>query len=142
MNLFLVIDSSGKMTSGMLHGNINQLGDFDACTGIRTIVKVTKDLPIKVKGKYCLAHIEFRAKEDGLRFPIHLAHGRGLWNSHLGNVRFYISRLHVLFEIFFILHDLWQLWDYEHYFRAYLKASSSICPFVNIFNPILQGLPP
>lgn len=84
-----MIDSSGKMTSGMLHGNINQLGDFDACTGIRTIVKVTKDQPVKVKGKYCLAHIEFRAKEDGLRFPIHLAHGRGLWNSHLGNVSFF-----------------------------------------------------
>lgn len=71
----------------MLHGNINQLGDFDACTDIRTIVKVTKDTPVKVKGKYCLAHIEFKAQEEGLRFPIHLAHGRGLWNSHLGNVK-------------------------------------------------------
>ncbi|KAL5277889.1 hypothetical protein ACFFRR_002871, partial [Megaselia abdita] len=90
-----MIDSSGKMTSGMLHGNINQLGDFESCTGIRTIVKVTKDLPVKVKGKYCLAHIEFRAKEDGLRFPIHLAHGRGLWNSHLGNPSNFIPRYSV-----------------------------------------------
>lgn len=44
-------DASAKVSSGLLHGNVNQLGDFDQCLS----VKAPKD---KFKGQYCLAFIQ------------------------------------------------------------------------------------
>lgn len=87
-----MLDATGKITSGLLRGNINQLGDFDMCTHAKTLVKVTSDVSMRIRGKYCLAHIETQAKVDELRVPVHLAHGRGLWRSHLGNPSHFIPR--------------------------------------------------
>ncbi|KAF7287125.1 hypothetical protein GWI33_002502 [Rhynchophorus ferrugineus] len=44
-------DSSGKIPSGILNGNINQLGDFDMCLGA-----ISEDRT--VQGQYCLASME------------------------------------------------------------------------------------
>lgn len=44
-------DSSAKMPSGILNGNINQLGDFDQCLKTNAIDK-------KIKGQYCLTNVE------------------------------------------------------------------------------------
>lgn len=81
-----MLDSTGKITSGLLKGNINQFGDFEMCTQIKTLIKVTPDMTVRVRGKYCLAHIETQTDIQDLKVPVHFAHGRGLWNSHLENV--------------------------------------------------------
>lgn len=47
----LVYDSSAKLPSGLLNGNVNQLGDFDMCLSAQS-----DDGP--VKGQYCLASLE------------------------------------------------------------------------------------
>lgn len=44
-------DASAKIPSGILSGNINQLGDFDECLN----VKAPND---EFSGKYCLAYIQ------------------------------------------------------------------------------------
>lgn len=85
----VVLDSNAKVTSGLLRGQNNHFGDFSMCTDIRSNVKRVVDEEtsvVKVRGKYCLAHIEVQAAVPELRLPIHLLHGRGLFNSHLGNV--------------------------------------------------------
>lgn len=87
-----MLDATGKITSGLLRGNINQLGDFDMCIHAKTIVKVTSDVSMRIRGKYCLAHIEAQEKVDELKVPVHLAHGRGLWRSHLGNPSHFVPR--------------------------------------------------
>ncbi|KAM7348279.1 drop dead [Cochliomyia hominivorax] len=67
-------DSTGKLTSGILNGNINQPGDFDQCLGIKYQVKTktgnkagdspTVDEAIEtnvvdeIKGQYCLAYAQ------------------------------------------------------------------------------------
>lgn len=72
-------DSTGKLTSGILNGNINQPGDFDQCMGIKYQVKPkktgnkagdsldaidadaaeTNDYDVdEIKGQYCLAYAQ------------------------------------------------------------------------------------
>lgn len=80
------MDATGKVGSGLLRGNINQYGDFNMCTDIKTVVKVTTKQQIRIRGKYCLAHIETQTSVTDLKIPVHMLHGRGLFNSHLGNV--------------------------------------------------------
>ena len=44
-------DASARFGSGLLNGNINQLGDFDQCINVR----LPKE---ELKGKYCLAYLQ------------------------------------------------------------------------------------
>lgn len=44
-------DSTAKLTSGLLNGNINQYGDFDQCLNV---ISSDKD----IQGNYCLAQIK------------------------------------------------------------------------------------
>lgn len=81
-----MIDSTAKITTGLLRGNMNQLGDYDSCTGIATKVKVTNEESVKIRGKYCLAHIEITAFEEDLKKPLHLIQGKGLLKSSLDDV--------------------------------------------------------
>ncbi|KAM7346792.1 nose resistant to fluoxetine protein 6-like isoform 2-T2 [Cochliomyia hominivorax] len=87
-----MLDSTGKVGNGLLRGNINQFGDFGLCTGIKTIVKVSAAQQVRIRGKYCLAHIETQAGISELKIPVHMVHGRGLLNSHLGNPSHFIPR--------------------------------------------------
>ena len=81
-----MVDASGKLTSGLLRGNANQLGDFDLCTEIATKVKVSGEEPLKMKGKYCLAHVDIVAEDEDLKLPVHLMQGRGFVKSSLNDV--------------------------------------------------------
>ncbi|XP_054728013.1 nose resistant to fluoxetine protein 6 [Anastrepha obliqua] len=54
-------DSTGKITSGILNGNINQPGDFDQCLGISTAsdgAAVADSDANEIKGQYCLAYAQ------------------------------------------------------------------------------------
>lgn len=64
----LVLDSSGRpLSSGVLHGTITDLGDYDQCLGIN-VNDEESDEPMIV-GQYCLAKFSVpvpRPKPDGL----------------------------------------------------------------------------
>lgn len=45
-------DANAKLSSGLLNGNINQIGDFDQCIN-------TDASDDQFQGKYCLSHIMF-----------------------------------------------------------------------------------
>lgn len=47
-------DSTGKLTSGILNGNINQYGDFDQCLGVKSSDAESDS----VQGQYCLAYAQ------------------------------------------------------------------------------------
>lgn len=87
-----MLDATGKITSGVLRGNINQFGDFEQCMQVKTVVKVTPEIPVRIRGKYCLAHIEIQTTSKELRAPLHFAQGRGLWGSHFGNPSHFVPR--------------------------------------------------
>ncbi|XP_018793000.1 PREDICTED: uncharacterized protein LOC108971409 [Bactrocera latifrons] len=87
-----MLDATGKITSGVLRGNINQFGDFDQCMQVKTVVKVTPEIPVRIRGKYCLAHIEIQTTSKELKVPLHYAQGRGLWGSHFGNPSHFVPR--------------------------------------------------
>lgn len=53
-------DSSAKLPSGLLNGNINQFGDFDECLNVR-------DAANDITGKYCLAHIQIHVSDKWAR---------------------------------------------------------------------------
>ena len=46
-----MIDSNAKLPSGILNGNINQLGDFDQCLSVTSSEN-------DFSGQYCLANIQ------------------------------------------------------------------------------------
>jgi hypothetical protein len=46
-----VYDASAKMSSGILNGNVNRLGDYDQCLGV---VAESEEY----RGKYCLAYVQ------------------------------------------------------------------------------------
>lgn len=50
-NLISVHDSTAKISSGLLNGNVNYFGDFDQCLRIQG---PADDL----KGKYCLTYLQ------------------------------------------------------------------------------------
>jgi hypothetical protein len=52
--LLSVWDSSAKLQSGLVTGNLNSLGNFDECINIRDVQDVTGVL----SGKYCLATLK------------------------------------------------------------------------------------
>jgi hypothetical protein len=61
-----VFDSSAKIPSGLLNGNINQYGDFDQCLDLKTEL----DPPMyphlgnhRIAGKYCLATLDLDIRE-------------------------------------------------------------------------------
>ena len=55
---FAVFDSSAKIPSGLLNGNINQYGDFDQCLDLKTELDSQMYPNLEnyhIAGKYCLA---------------------------------------------------------------------------------------
>lgn len=81
-----MIDSSARITSGLLRGNTNQLGDYDMCTNIGTKVKISKQDVVEIRGKYCLAHIDFYAIDEGLKGALNLIQGKGFVRSTIDDV--------------------------------------------------------
>ena len=88
-----MIDAGGKIGSGILHGNINQLGNFDLCTEISTKVKITEETMVRVKGKYCLAHFDIQANnDDNLKYLMHLINGKSLLRSTINDPSHFVPR--------------------------------------------------
>lgn len=81
-----MMDANAKIPSGLLRGNVNQLGDFDLCTKISQKIKLSESNIIKMKGKYCLANIDVVAAVDQLKLPVHLMQGRNFIRSTINDV--------------------------------------------------------
>ncbi|XP_050528916.1 nose resistant to fluoxetine protein 6-like [Daktulosphaira vitifoliae] len=71
-------DSSAKVPSGILNGNINQFGDFDQCLN-------ANDQSSGIQGQYCLAYVEMDAAGDNEKIKniIKLMHSHSAFRSRL-----------------------------------------------------------
>lgn len=87
-----MIDAGGKIGSGILHGNINQLGNFDLCTDIATKIKISEETTVRVKGKYCLAHLDIHVTDDNLKYLVHLINGKSLLRSTINDPSHFVTR--------------------------------------------------
>ena len=56
--MFSVYDSSAKLPSGLLNGNVNQYGDIDQCLNISSPLQ-----DWNVKGRYCLTTMALRLSD-------------------------------------------------------------------------------
>lgn len=78
-------DASGKLSSGILNGNINQFGDFDQCLEVTSendnIHPEATDAS-KIHGKYCLAYLEIKLPQSVLPGNEKLAKLHKLVQSH------------------------------------------------------------
>ncbi|GLV31608.1 drop dead [Carabus blaptoides fortunei] len=84
-----MFDSTAKIPSGILNGNLNQFGDYDECMGIFVKIPTTD---IRISGKYCLANIDFEAEIHEMKLSVHLAQGRSLIRSKLRDPGHFIPR--------------------------------------------------
>lgn len=77
-------DSSGKLPSGLLNGNVNQFGDFDQCLSI-------DEAQIGIQGRYCLAYVHLKLGQDAedssqLKDVLDLIHSHSAFRSQLSDV--------------------------------------------------------
>ncbi|KAG5310100.1 NRF6 protein, partial [Acromyrmex insinuator] len=77
-----MLDSSAKIPSGLLRGNVNQLGDYDQCLGVLAHVKVDEKT-IRIQGKYCLATVDLHATHSDMRLPVHLMQARAFMRGNM-----------------------------------------------------------
>ncbi|XP_018359390.1 PREDICTED: uncharacterized protein LOC108758780 [Trachymyrmex cornetzi] len=77
-----MLDSSAKIPSGLLRGNVNQLGDYDQCLGVLAHVKVDEKT-IRIQGKYCLATVDLHATHSDMRLPVHLMQARAFIRGNM-----------------------------------------------------------
>ncbi|KAK0160132.1 hypothetical protein PV328_007570 [Microctonus aethiopoides] len=86
-----MLDSSAKIPSGLLRGNVNQLGDYDECLGISAHVKVD-DKTIKVQGKYCLANVDIYAVLPEMKVPVNLIQSRNFLRATLHDTGHFVPK--------------------------------------------------
>ncbi|KAK2581819.1 hypothetical protein KPH14_002288 [Odynerus spinipes] len=86
-----MLDSSAKIPSGLLRGNINQLGDFDQCLGVTSHVKMTNKT-IKIQGKYCLATIDLHATHPDMKLPVNLMQARTFIKGNMRDPGHFVPR--------------------------------------------------
>ncbi|PSN54850.1 hypothetical protein C0J52_12406 [Blattella germanica] len=70
-----MLDSSAKLPSGILSGNINQYGDFDQCLGVEVHLDPNLYQELEdhhFKGKYCLALIDLDLRKSNREILRHL----------------------------------------------------------------------
>ncbi|XP_058803532.1 uncharacterized protein LOC131671260 isoform X2 [Phymastichus coffea] len=77
-----MLDSSAKIPSGLLRGNVNQLGDFDQCLEVLARVKIDEKT-VKIQGKYCLASMDIYALHQAAKLPVNLMQGRALIRGNM-----------------------------------------------------------
>lgn len=86
-----MLDSTAKIPSGLLHGNLHQFGDYDQCTEIDTKVKLSEDSKnknyVEIQGKYCLADIDFESTANEMDVPVNLARAKNFIRSSYSDVR-------------------------------------------------------
>lgn len=73
-------DATAKIPSGLLNGNVNQLGDFDEC-----VETVGID---GIKGQYCLAYLQLDIDESrpDLKHLHRLLHSHYIFRSNVTDV--------------------------------------------------------
>lgn len=81
-----MLDSSAKIPSSLLRGNVNQLGDYDQCLGVLAHVKVD-DNTVKIQGKYCLATVDLYASHPDMKLPVNLMQARAFIRGNMHDVR-------------------------------------------------------
>lgn len=62
-----MLDSSAKIPSGVLSGNVNQFGDFDQCLQVQEPAASGRNRhhhQKDIQGKYCLAYLQPTLPED------------------------------------------------------------------------------
>ncbi|KAF5287571.1 hypothetical protein FQA39_LY15900 [Lamprigera yunnana] len=70
-------DANSKIPSGLLNGNVNQLGDFDMCLSI-------EKKKFNIKGRYCLAALQVVVpKDQNLKHVHKLLHSHYIFKSKL-----------------------------------------------------------
>lgn len=69
-------DASAKLPSGILRGNVNQLGDFDQCLAV-----TSQDEP-RIDGKYCLASVDVESTKLNTNDIESLQHAVQLAQAH------------------------------------------------------------
>lgn len=72
-------DATAKMPSGLLNGNVNQLGDFDECVDVEG-----KD---GIRGQYCLAYLQLDVDQSrpDLKYLHRLLHSHYAFRSNLSD---------------------------------------------------------
>ncbi|XP_058815479.1 O-acyltransferase like protein isoform X2 [Topomyia yanbarensis] len=77
-------DANGKLSSGILNGNINQYGDYDQCMKVRGGAKIQTD---HLQGRYCLAGIQPKviSSTPFLRHIFNLVQSHGILKSELAD---------------------------------------------------------
>ncbi|GAB0089047.1 uncharacterized protein DMENIID0001_035260 [Sergentomyia squamirostris] len=75
-----MLDSSAKLPSGLLNGNVNQLGDFDQCLDVL-------DRAEQIQGQYCLAYLqpEVPDKFNRMRFLHQLLQSHSAFRSEFSD---------------------------------------------------------
>ncbi|CAH4036538.1 unnamed protein product [Pieris brassicae] len=91
-----MLDSSGKIPSGLLQGNGIQLGDFDQCLSTRARVQLETGSIVKVQGKYCLVTMDVRAEHQDLEVAIDLLQGRNLIKGRVSDPGHFVPRYSTL----------------------------------------------
>lgn len=81
-----MLDSSAKIPSGLLRGNVNQFGDYDQCLGVLAHVKIDEKT-IRIQGKYCLATVDLHASHSDMRLPVNLMQARAFIRGNMHDVR-------------------------------------------------------
>lgn len=82
-------DASGKISSGVLNGNINQYGDYDQCLNVNvpTTASSSSSNDPSLQGRYCLAGIQPSVASTALlQHVFSLVQSHGMLKSQLGDV--------------------------------------------------------
>ncbi|XP_014486528.1 PREDICTED: uncharacterized protein LOC106750595 [Dinoponera quadriceps] len=86
-----MLDSSAKIPSGLLRGNVNQLGDYDQCLGVLAHVKVD-ERTIRIQGKYCLATVDLHASHPDMKLPVNLMQARAFIRGNMHDPGHFIPK--------------------------------------------------
>ncbi|XP_039438292.1 nose resistant to fluoxetine protein 6 isoform X1 [Culex pipiens pallens] len=81
-------DASGKISSGVLNGNINQYGDYDQCLNVNvpTTASSSSNNDPSLQGRYCLAGIQPSVASTALlQHVFSLVQSHGMLKSQLGD---------------------------------------------------------
>ena len=78
-------DATAKIPSGLLNGNVNQLGDFDECLGVEGSEGI--------RGKYCLAYLQLDVDQSrpDLKYLHRLLHSHYAFRSNVTDVSTYFK---------------------------------------------------
>ncbi|XP_063992278.1 uncharacterized protein LOC135170416 [Diachasmimorpha longicaudata] len=87
-----MLDSGGKIPSGLLRGNVNQFGDFDQCLGISSKIRLDNKQTLRIQGKYCLAAVDIQATIPETRVPVHLMQSRGFLRGSMKDSGHFVPR--------------------------------------------------